>query len=62
MGRKIEKGALFLDDKDREDFMKRLAGLAESKTIALYGWHCFPIIFICCVKQKSGHYLLPCEN
>ena len=38
MGRGIEKGAIFLDDKDREDFIKRLAGLAESKAMTVYAW------------------------
>jgi len=53
MGRGIEKGALFLDDKDREDFIKRLASLAEGKAIVVYGWALLPNHFhLLCKTEK----------
>jgi len=42
MGRGIEKGAIFLDAQDREDFIARLAALAEGKAMAVYAWALLP--------------------
>jgi putative transposase len=54
MGRGIEKGAIFLDAKDREDFIARLAALAETKAITVYSWALLPNHFhLLCKTEKS---------
>ena len=54
MGRGIEKGAIFLDAKDREGFIARLAALAESKAITVYAWALLPNHFhLLCKTEKQ---------
>ena len=38
MGRGIEKKAIFINNNDREDFISRLAALAESGSMEIYAW------------------------
>jgi putative transposase len=42
MGRGIEKRNIFLNDEDREDFVSRLADLAEKRAITIYAWALLP--------------------
>ena len=42
MVRGIERRALFRDDRDRDDFLRRLASLAESGAITVYAWALLP--------------------
>ena len=38
MGRGIEQGLIFRDDRDREDFIRRLSGLASMQAWIIYAW------------------------
>jgi hypothetical protein len=38
MGRGMEKRNIFLEDRDRSDFLSRLAALAEQKWMDIYAW------------------------
>ncbi len=38
MGRGIERGKIFLSNKDRNDFITRLATLAEEDAMDIYAW------------------------
>jgi len=42
MVRGIEGRAIFRDDLDRKDFVRRLAGLAEADDMAVYAWALLP--------------------
>ncbi len=42
MVRGIERRAIFRDDRDRDDFVRRLAGLAEAGALAVYAWALLP--------------------
>jgi REP element-mobilizing transposase RayT len=42
MARGIERRRIFLDDRDREDFVGRLARLASSGAFLVYGWSLMP--------------------
>jgi hypothetical protein len=42
IGRRIERRKIFFRDKDREDFVGRLAGLAEKGAWAVYAWVLMP--------------------
>ena len=42
MARGIERRALFRDDRDRTDFLQRLAALAEAKALTVYAWALLP--------------------
>ncbi len=42
MARGIERRRIFLDDRDREDFVGRLARLASSGAFLVYGWALMP--------------------
>lgn len=55
MGRGIEKKAIFFDDKDRVDFIARLAALAERKAMAIYAWALLPNHFhlLCKTQNRS---------
>ena len=53
MGRGIEKKPIFFDDKDRVDFIARLAALAESKAMSIYAWELLPNHFhLLCKTEK----------
>ena len=41
-GQRNREGTIFLDAKDREDFIARLAALAEGKAMAVYAWALLP--------------------
>jgi REP element-mobilizing transposase RayT len=38
MGRGIEKNNIFLNKKDRNDFINRLSGLVDEGAIEIYAW------------------------
>ncbi len=42
MARGIEGRKIFLEDEDREDFVRRLAALATSAALVVYGWALIP--------------------
>ncbi len=42
MGRGLDRQVLFRDDQDRDDFVRRLAGLAEAQAVILYAWALLP--------------------
>ena len=54
MGRGIERRAIFLDPKDREDFIARLAPVVESKAMAVYAWALLPNHFHLLCKTEKG--------
>ncbi len=45
MGRGLDRQVLFRDDQDRDDFVRRLAGLAEVQAVSLYAWALLPTHF-----------------
>ena len=51
MGRGIEKTKIFLTDEDREDFISRLADLAEKQDMNIYAW-----------VLLSNHFHLLCKT
>jgi putative transposase len=53
MGRGIEKRSIFLDEKDREDFIDRLAELAENNAMDIYAWSLLPNHFHLLTKTKE---------
>lgn len=55
MGRGIEKRKIFFDDKDRVNFIARLAALAESKAMTIYAWAVLPNHFhlLCKTEKRS---------
>jgi REP element-mobilizing transposase RayT len=42
MGRGLDRQVIFRDDADREDFVRRLAGLAETGALTIYAWALLP--------------------
>jgi len=42
MVRGLERRAIFREDADREDFLARLAGLAEAGALTVYAWALLP--------------------
>jgi len=42
MGRGIERGNIFRTDRDREDFVKRLADLSVTRELIVYAWSLMP--------------------
>jgi putative transposase len=58
MARGIERRKIFRDDHDREDFIARLAGLAEKEAWHVYAWCLMPNHFHLLVrtgKQPLSH-------
>ena len=53
MGRGIERSNIFLDDKDRNDFIDRLSVLVEQMAIEVYAWSLIPNHFHLLVKTKN---------
>jgi REP element-mobilizing transposase RayT len=53
MGRGIEKRKIFLNDEDREDFISRLAELAEKQAIKIYAWALLPNHFHLLCKTQN---------
>jgi len=47
IGRGIERKKIFLNDKDRSDFIARLAKLAEDDSMDIYAWALLPNHFLC---------------
>lgn len=42
MGRGLDRQIIFRDDQDRDDFVRRLATLAEAKAFTVYAWALLP--------------------
>ena len=53
MGRGIEKKDIFINSKDRNDFINRLAQLAEEGAIEVYAWALMPNHFHLLLKTKN---------
>lgn len=53
LGRGIEKTKIFINDEDREDFVSRLAELAENKSMEIYAWSLLPNHFHLLCKTKN---------
>jgi putative transposase len=53
MGRGIEKNNIFLNNKDRNDFLNRLSGLVEEGDIDIYAWALMPNHFHLLLKTKN---------
>jgi REP element-mobilizing transposase RayT len=53
IGRGIERRRIFLDDADRDDFLNRLASLAEGEAMDVYAWALLPNHFHLLCKTKS---------
>jgi REP element-mobilizing transposase RayT len=53
IGRGIERRKIFYKDKDREDFVDRLAELAEKKAWAVYAWALMPNHYHLLIKTKN---------
>jgi putative transposase len=47
MGRGIERKKIFINDTDRNDFIDRLAGLAEEGAMDVYAWVLMPNHYLC---------------
>jgi len=55
IGRGIERREVFLNRRDRNDFISRLARLAEEGSMVVYGWALLPNHFhLLCKKRNSG--------
>ena len=53
MGRGIERRRIFINKKDRNDFISRLAELAEGDAMDIYAWALFPNHFLCGALYKK---------
>jgi REP element-mobilizing transposase RayT len=53
MGRGIEKNPIFLNNKDRNDFINRLSMLVEQGAIEVYAWALMPNHFHLLLKTKN---------
>ena len=47
MGRGIERKEIFLNNKDRNDFINRLSMLVEEGAIDVYAWALIPNHYLC---------------
>jgi hypothetical protein len=47
MGRGIEKRKIFFEDRDRSDFLSRLAAPGEEKWMDIYAWALLPNHGLC---------------
>ena len=53
IGRGIERRKIFYKDKDREDFVERLAELSEKGAWAVYAWSLMPNHYHLLIKTKN---------
>ena len=53
MARGIERRRIFLDDRDREDFLRRLSELATSTALEVYALSCLWVLYL----GRSGRVL-----
>ena len=53
MGRGIERRKIFIDKRDRQDFITRLAALAEDSSMDIYAWALLPNHFHLLCKTKK---------
>jgi putative transposase len=55
IGRGIERRKIFLQDQDRNDFLSRLASLAQDDSLKIYAWSLLPNHFhLLCKTQKTS--------
>jgi putative transposase len=52
MGRGIERRKIFIDRQDRQDFITRLAALAEDSWMDMYAWALLPNHVLCKTKKR----------
>ncbi len=62
IGRGIERRKIFLKRFDRNDFIARLAQLAEDGSMAVYAWGSLPNHSTCFARPKGGHYPRVCAS
>jgi hypothetical protein len=55
IGRGIEKGKIFLTQHDRNDFLSRLATLAQEGSLSIYAWREKGYIFTGCRRTMCPH-------
>ena len=55
MARGIEQSAIFRDDRDMEDFIHRLSGLAMQKAWIIYAWSLMPNHFHLLIRTGKAH-------
>ncbi|MFP3871004.1 MAG: transposase [Syntrophobacteria bacterium] len=53
MGRGIQRRKIFIDRQDRQDFVTRLAALAEDSSMDIYAWALLPNHFHLLCKTKK---------
>ena len=56
MGRGIERKTIFTNDTDRNDFIDRLAALAEEGAMDVYAWVLMPNHFLCRASHNIFTY------
>ena len=54
MARGIEQGLIFRDDRDRDDFVRRLSELAEKEAWLIYAWALMPNHFHLLVRTGKN--------
>ena len=53
MGRGIERKKIFINDTDRNDFIDRLAALAEEGAMDVYAWVLMPNHLLCKTRTRA---------
>jgi putative transposase len=53
MGRGLDRQVIFRDDRDRDDFVRRLAALAEMGAVTVYAWALLPNHFHLLVRTQA---------
>ena len=53
MGRGLDRQVIFRDDRDRDDFVRRLAGLAAARALTVYAWALLPNHFHLLVRTGT---------
>jgi hypothetical protein len=54
MVRGIKRRSIFRDDRDRDDFVCRLGGMAETGALTVYAWLSFPTMSTCSSTRGRG--------
>ncbi len=53
MGRGLDRQVIFRDDRDRDDFVRRMAALSEAGTVTVYAWALLPNHFHLLVRTGT---------
>jgi REP element-mobilizing transposase RayT len=53
MGRGLDRQSIFRDEHDQDDFVRRLAGLAEAGALTIYAWALLPNHFHLLVRTGT---------